>query len=637
MLAQLKNQLTFHIIHGMSQIEEDFRLKNLLTQLESLTNKNKVLGSIYQDLSLILQEENKDKKIALLQCLSKINGVLYVQGKSGISLENELEETIAFDKARREPLSWKYSEIAPLILALTKKDKNRFQTIEWYLANKPLIFVDFRIIQALVRGMSDKSFDIRQYCSHILLELGKKERDYSTSSSFVYYYVTKGNPLPTVEPAILVSKLKKDFDMNGKSDMVERLRLIGELEKDKGNEWYHSLLKSTKKEIRGMAILNLKYSQDNIPFLLQLLENKKEKNVAEIVQTLSELKYDDLEFWRNIVKEKIDYTVYLETYEGEDFLDIYIENLKYYIERCIKNKKSIKFSYLNELYRNETSDKLIDFYIWIYDYLENSDEKKQFLYYLELSFIRKLYLNETSKMYEVMEHLSQSDKKECLGIYLFHDCLHLSIEEVINKWKQYSDLIEEKITIHSLLIYLKEMKIELSEKEKWEECYQNFCYYALRMMIEYDIYHSRSKLLLEEILKVIDIKDDTHLQVKLGQYCYRSCISLLENKYGCYYSFEYFCYYAKLIHTLGYGSYIFNMPIEFTKDLSRTMYAKDRGITYSGYSARIFNIFIFLCEYYKKEELEQLKEKVLELYFETEFDPENFYDLERTLNNILNH
>ena len=588
MLAQLKNQLTFHIIHGMSQIEEDFRLKNLLTQLESLASKNKVMDSIYQDLSLVLQAENKDKTTVLLQCLAKINGVLYVQGKSDIPLENGIEETIVFDDVRREIFTWKYSEIAPLILALTKKEKNRLKTIEWYLANKPLIFADFRVIQALVRGLSDKSYDVRQYCSHILLELGTKERNASPSPELVDRYVTKENPLPIVEPTILVSELKKDFDINGENDMVERLDLITKLGKEKEKEWYCNLLESQEKGISKL--------QDK--------------------------------FWNSIIKKKIEYIEYLEEFEEEKYLERYVECCKLYIETCVKLKKKINYSSLNiisKMYMTGTPDKLIDFYLWVLDYLKNSKEKNLFLSALHMPFIKRLCLNETPKMYEFMECLSETDKEKCSGIYFVYDCLHLSIEDIVKKWKQEYLLLEQEDMMKELKQSLYYMRKNFDDEMEWEKLYSHLCYCMVRMIAEYDMCYARDRRFLEQLIKASHIGNEDPFRIQLGQYCYRILLgNLLKEDFMDYYDI---LTYIEILNILEYN--LLNIPLDFTKELS--------GIKYSIYCKRLDDIFTILHKFYKKEELEQLKKKVLDVYFETGFEPEKSDELNEQLNTILSH
>ena len=626
MLAQLKNQLTFHIIHGMSQIEEDFRLKNLLAQLESIASKNKVIDSIYQDLSLVLQAENKNKTTALLQCLAKINGILYVQGKSDIPLENEFEETIVFDDVRRENFTWKYSEIASLILALTKKEKNRLQTIEWYLANKPLIFADFRVIQALVCGLSDGSGDIRQYCKYILLELGTKKRNVAPSPELVYRYVTKENPLPIVEPTIIVSELKKDFDMNGKSDMIERLELISKLGKEQENEWYRTLLESKKKEIRSMAILNLKYSQDNIPLLLQLLENKKEKNTTEIYRALSELQYDNQEFWKSIIEKKIEYIEYLEGYKSEKYLDLYIECCKLYIEMCVKKQREISYTFL-EINVTETSDKLIEFYLWVLDYLKDSKEKNNFLSSLDMLFVQKICFNETPKMYKFIEQLSEDDKREMLGSCFVCDSIHLSTDKLIEKWKKYSLLLSKSSTLYFIKIQLYHLQKHFRDIMKWESIYCHICYCILRIIVECDLYQSlpAKDLFFSQVIKDCNIQNEDPFRMQLGKYCY---YLFLEELMGVY-SQDMLALAIKTI-VFNWTEILKQLDYDF-KDIVLDVSVQRPNMKDVQYCNMIEQLFVILCDTYSQEVVEVLKKKVLSLYDKIEFETEKSYELKDKL------
>ena len=106
---------------------------------------------------------------------------------------------------------------------------------------------------------------------------------------------------------MMIEPLKKDFDPMGKSEMYLRLDIISDLAKEKENDWYISLINTeTRKDIRKRAIHSLKYSEDNIDFLIELAKTSDRASKTDAIETLKTFKNPKaVEFLKTVeVKKK---------------------------------------------------------------------------------------------------------------------------------------------------------------------------------------------------------------------------------------------------------------------------------------------------------------------------------------------
>lgn len=238
----------------------------------------------------------------------------------------------------------------------------------------------------------------------------------------------------------------------------------------------------------------------------------------------------------------------------------------------------------------ETSDNLIDFYLWVLDYLKDSEEKYIFLSALQTPFIKKMCLNETPKMFEFMECLSEDEKAKCSGIYLVYDFLHFPIEEVIKKWKQNFFMLEEDDTMGKVQLSLWSIKGKFGNEIEWEKLYHHICYCILRIIVEYDLHYSRNQLFFTKIIKVANVKKEDPFQIKLGQYCYRILLENLMTK-----SFYYFDVsdYMILLNTWEYD--FLDIALDFTRESSK--------MNYSEYATKLKETFSLLHKFYGKEKI----------------------------------
>ena len=104
----------------------------------------------------------------------------------------------------------KYSELHPLITALTTKGSGRYEVLSDAYEEKKEILKDFHILPLLIKGFNDSYNEIPYLIEEILIK-------------------------QVGEDAIFLCK--EDFDPMGGKDMVNRLHVLKELAGEKENDF----------------------------------------------------------------------------------------------------------------------------------------------------------------------------------------------------------------------------------------------------------------------------------------------------------------------------------------------------------------------------------------------------------------
>ena len=106
---------------------------------------------------------------------------------------------------------------------------------------------------------------------------------------------------------MMIELLKKGFDPMGKSEMYLRFDIIADLAKEEENDFYLSVINGeARKDIRKRAIRSLKYSEDNIDFLIELATTADKASKTDAIETLKTFNNEKaVEFLKTVeVKKK---------------------------------------------------------------------------------------------------------------------------------------------------------------------------------------------------------------------------------------------------------------------------------------------------------------------------------------------
>ena len=375
-LYELKNRLENIAVVGINLAKDDFRLQRAVEQIKEYSTVAKVFKQIY-DMGQKLLSDDEDKCDIFLDLLALLDAVLCTQATTYSGEKPQEIKTIAKSKDFYKGLH--YSELSPLIYAFTETGGGRYQVIENTIKNTPEIFNDFRVKTYMIHGLSDSYTAIGDL---MIEELGKQGKE-------------------------VIPLLKDGFDPQGKREMIARLHIISSISKEDENDFYKYCIENGNKDIKEMAIGALKYSQDNIDYILDLTKTEKGRLKNKAFEVLSYMSDDRaVKEWDKFFKKKpFENILYLQNTTQQwvtDYLTNYIED---YVEKLKKEdtKKEVgmEVSSLCMMTFKKRTSKLLSLYKELYPY--NRYEIKRILDYYILSKLDKEIIDlikELSEKYE---------------------------------------------------------------------------------------------------------------------------------------------------------------------------------------------------------------------------------------------
>ena len=295
---------------------------------------------------------------------------------------NSLINTIAKNKDYYKELH--YSELSPLIYAFTETGGGRLNIIIDSFKTNPEIMKDFRVKTYMIHGLSDKYSEISDRMVEELKKQGKE----------------------------VIPLLKDGFNPQGKREMISRLEIIASICKEEENDFYKYCIENGSKEMKENAISELKYCQDNIDYILDLI--KTEKGTVKNKAYVSLLWMNDSRAekeWDKFFKKKPFDNIYSFQFTNQQWVIDYLNNfIKEYIVE-LKNK-TLKTAEERRIVEGEVAkicsvsfnkeiNKNLDYYRELYPY--NKYEVKRILsYYIVANLNKEIteLIKELSKKYE---------------------------------------------------------------------------------------------------------------------------------------------------------------------------------------------------------------------------------------------
>ena len=376
-LYELKNRLENVAVVGINLAKDDFRLKRAVEQVKEYSTVAKVFKQIYDMGSSLISTDDEDKCDLFLDLLALLDAVLCTQATTYLGDKPQQIKTIAKNKDYYKELH--YSELSPLLYALTETGSGRYEIIENIIENNSKLLNDFRVKNYMIHGLSDKYSEISYIITEELKKQGKE----------------------------VIPLLKDDFDPQGKRDMVLRFDIISTLCKEEENDFYKYCIENGSKEIKEIAIEALKYSQDNIDYILDLTKTEKGRLKNKAFEALSYMNDDRAEKeWDKFFKKKpFENILYLQNTNQQwaiDYLTNYIEEYVKELKKEDKKKEvGVEVSSLCMMTFKRRTNKLLSLYKELYPY--NRYEIKRILSYYIVSKVDKEIIDlvkELSEKYE---------------------------------------------------------------------------------------------------------------------------------------------------------------------------------------------------------------------------------------------
>ena len=376
-LYELKNRLENVAVVGINLAKDDFRLKRAVEQVKEYSTVAKVFKQIYDMGQKLISTDDEDKCDLFLDLLALLDAVLCTQATTYSGDKPQQIKTIAKNKDYYKELH--YSELSPLLYALTETGSGRCEIIENIIENNSKLLNDFRVKNYMIHGLSDKYSEISYIITEELKKQGKE----------------------------VIPLLKGGFDPQGKRDMVLRFDIISTLCKEEENDFYKYCIENGSKEIKEIAIEALKYSQDNIDYILDLTKTEKGRLKNKAFEALSYMNDDRAEKeWDKFFKKKpFENILYLQNTNQQwaiDYLTNYIEEYVKELKKEDKKKEvGVEVSSLCMMTFKRRTNKLLSLYKELYPY--NRYEIKRILSYYIVSKVDKEIIDlvkELSEKYE---------------------------------------------------------------------------------------------------------------------------------------------------------------------------------------------------------------------------------------------
>ena len=381
-LYELKNRLENVAVVGINLAKDDFRLQRAVEQVKEYSTVAKVFKQIYDMGNSLISTDDEDKCDIFLDLLALLDAVLCTQATTYSREKPQEIKSIAKNKDFYKELH--YSELSPLIYAFTQEGGGRLNVIEDAIDNNSEIFGDFRLKSYMINGLSDKYSEI---VDRITRELRKQRKE-------------------------IIPLLKDGFDPQGKREMLARLDIISHIGKENENDFYKYCIENGSKEIKEFAIGALKYSQDNIDYILDLTKTEKGKLKNKAFEVLSYMNDSRAEkewdkFFKKKPLENIEYLRGTDQQWATDYLNnfigVYIEELKNRSLKTAEERRIVE----NEVTRicsvilNKRTDKILSLFKDLYPY--NKYEIKKILsFYIVTDLNKELtdLIKELARKYE---------------------------------------------------------------------------------------------------------------------------------------------------------------------------------------------------------------------------------------------
>ena len=544
-LYELKNRLENVAVVGINLAKDDFRLQRAVEQVKEYSTVAKVFKQIYDMGQKLISTDAEDKCDIFLDLLALLDAVLCTQATTYSGEKPQEIKTIAKSKDFYKELH--YSELSPLIYAFTQEGGGRLNVIEDAIDNNSEIFDDFRLKSYMINGLSDKYSEI---VDRITRELRKQRKE-------------------------IIPLLKDGFDPQGKREMLARLDIISHIGKENENDFYKYCIENGNKDIKEMAIGALKYSQDNIDYILDLTKTEKGKLKNKVFEVLSYMNDSRAEkewdkFFKKKPLENIEYlrgtnqqwaTDYL-----NNFIGVYIEELKNRSLKTAEERRIVE----NEVTRicsvilNKRTDKILSLFKDLYPY--NKYEIKKILSFYIVTDLNK-------ELTDLIKELARKYEGEFLEQEFLISLIKDKPETVYKNFSKYAGVggLEEEIKklFNSLF---KDNKISKNKEEaKAQEEFR-----TLFNVIFHIYYNEESK---EYILQWSNMITYNSIQIKLSGFDKRWYDVIFELDDDYYEKWNYYSSYNTSIKRLynpdikgmkeKYGAFYYNII------LSRIPYNED--------------------------------------------------------------
>lgn len=274
-LYELRERLAGSMIAGVNLIKEDFRFIRAIEAFEPLTRAAPVFQKIYNTAKEAIHPDCKEPAGILLDALALVDAVIYTQG---ITETQKEPEKILFGEAK-EYQNISYSELFPLLEALTSTGSQRLEIVQEAYQSHPAYFSDYRVRYALTKALLDNYTEMAEKAEEILYK----------------------------EDETIIPILKKELVLDGTKGMQRYIHVIEKIAKEKENDFYLYLTENAEKGVKQAAIEALRYKKENAEYLLHLIKTEKGANKKAAQYALAFMETPEtISYWEKELKKSPD-------------------------------------------------------------------------------------------------------------------------------------------------------------------------------------------------------------------------------------------------------------------------------------------------------------------------------------------
>ena len=546
-LYELKNRLENVAVVGINLVKDDFRLKRAIEQVKEYSTVAKVFKQIYDMGQKLISTDDEDKCDLFLDLLALLDAVLCTQATTYSG--EKLQEIKTIAKAKDFYKELHYSELSPLIYAFTENGGGRLNIIADAIDNNSEIFDDFRLKSYMIKGLSDKYSEIVNLATRQL----KKQRKE------------------------IIPLLKDGFSPRGGKEMLARLDIISHIAKEDENDFYKYCIENGSKEMKENAISELKYCQDNIDYILDLI--KTEKGTVKNKAYVSLLWMNDSRAekeWDKFFRKKPFDNIYAFQFTNQqwaidylnNFVKEYIVELKNKTLKTAEERRSVEseVAKICSVSFNKEINKNLDYYRELYPY--NKYEVKRILSYYIVTELNK-------EVTDLIKELSKKYEGEFLEQEFLISLLQNKPETIYKNFSKFVGAGKDEKGIKKLFNSLFNDNDKRVSKNK-EEVRAREDFRTLFNVIFHIYYNEENK---EYILNWQNINDYSNTKIKLSGFDKKWYDIIFELDNDHYESWNYYSSYNSSIKRLynpdikglkeRYGNFYYNIV------LSRIPYSED--------------------------------------------------------------
>ena len=346
-LYDVKERLEQAAIAGTGLLAEDFRLRRAEEGLKPLAAASPVFGKIDAGLDRLLSAPAEERSGLLLDLLALADAVVYTQGKTGI--EGEL---VPLPAGNGQYLELSYSQLRPLLEALTTTGGGRMEIVQSAWENHPEHFTDFRVLPAVVNGLGDSYGELAELNAKILEQAG-----------------------PAALPLV-----REGFDPAGKKEMARRVEVVSALEGAGATPWLLEVLPQAKKDVRAAVLTALGEDQENIPLLLELVQTEKGSSREAALKALAKQDGEAVAaFWGEELDKRPASVLFLRDTDAGWAASLVASGLRTHLEKLLSHGDRVPEEEQTELPRwcqavgRKTSPAMLDFWRWADERMELFD------------------------------------------------------------------------------------------------------------------------------------------------------------------------------------------------------------------------------------------------------------------------